>query len=118
KTLGESYDAGHFSLSGDYVYSGISSSGVYLLANATEGSKKQSFPFLRSESSFQTQRGSVSWNEPSGGFSSLVLEYGAPLPAGHPWLSGQPYQLDSNLLKISASNSSRKTSPELPANTF
>ncbi len=118
KTLGESYDAGHFSLSGDYVYSGIAASGVYLLGNVTEGSKQQSFPFLRSDSSFQTQRGSVSWNEPSGGFSSLVLEYGAPLPAGHPWLSGQPYQLDSSLFKIWASNSARKTSPELPANTF
>ncbi len=120
KTRGSAYDAGHFSVTDGYVYSGVNSSGAYILANVSEPGQQQSFPFLKGEVSIQTSRGYVVWNDPSGSFGSLSLEYGAAMPTGHPWLSGQPYTFaaQNSLFRVGAWDRSRNRSTELPANTF
>jgi hypothetical protein len=120
KAKGGAYDAGHYSLSGGFIYSGVNSSGLYLFGTATESNQKQSFPFLKQQVSIQTGKGYISWNDPSGSFSSLLLEYGASLPSGHPWLSGQPYQFtgQNSLLNITAYNRTKARSTSLPQNTF
>lgn len=71
------------------------------------------------ETSIQTNRGYVTWNDAAAG-GSLLLEYGVSLPAGHPWLSGQPYVFPSQtaLLRITAFDRAKKRSASLPANTF
>ena len=120
KLRGAAYDAGHYSLSGGFVYSGINSSGTYLLGQAGENSQQQSFPFLKPETSIQTNRGYVSWNDPDTVWGSLLLEYGVQMPSGHPWLSGQPYVFPTQnaLLRISALTRGKNRSTGLPANTF
>ena len=119
KTRGDTYDAHHYSLSSGFVYSGVNSSGTYLLGQVGESSQQQSFPFLKPETSIQTSRGYVSWNDPGTAWGSLLLEYGVAMPS-HPWLSGQPYVFSAQnaLLRITAYTRGKKRSASLPANTF
>ncbi len=120
KARGDAYDASHYSLSNGYVYSGVSSSGTYLLGQVSESGQQQSFPFFKAETSIQTNRGYVSWNDPDTAWGSLLLEYGVAMPAGHPWLSGQPYVFPAQnaLLRLTAYSRGKKRSASLPDNTF
>ncbi len=119
KTLAGSYDAGHFSSGDGFVYSGVSSSGIYIFGRAAEESSRLRVPCLKPQLQLQTTRTFVSWNDPQAPCSSLELEYSASADASHPWLSGSPYQLNSGqaLMRISALSRGRRGA-ELPANLF
>lgn len=120
KARGDAYDASHYSLSDGFVYSGVNSSGTYLLGQVGESGQQQSFPFFKPETSIQTSRGYVSWNDPDTAWGSLLLEYSVAMPTGHPWLSGQPYVFSAQnaLLRVTAYTRGKKRSPSLPDNTF
>ena len=119
KTLADSYDSDHYSSADGFVYSGISSSGIYIYGRATEESSRLSVPCLKPQLQLQTTRTFVSYSDPKAPCSSLELEYSASVPANHPWLSGSPYQLNSSqsLIRISALNRGRGIA-DLPANLF
>lgn len=119
KSLADGYDANHYTISDGFVYSGVSSSGVYIYGRATEESSRLRVPCLKPQLQLQTTRSYVSYNDPQPPCSSLKLEYSASVPSDHPWLSGSPYQLNSNqaLMRISAFNRGRSQA-ELPDNLF
>lgn len=119
KTLAASYDATHFSQANGYIYSGINSSGQYLLGIAAETSSSLALPCLKPELRIQTSRTYLSWQDSSLPCSSLLLEYAATVAEAHPWLSGKPYTLQNSqsILKISASARGRNVD-EIPANLF
>ncbi|MDP2173794.1 MAG: hypothetical protein Q8J62_08475 [Candidatus Cloacimonadaceae bacterium] len=119
KSFGTDYDASHYSVSSDFVYSGINSSGTYLFGNASESPIATSIPHLKPNAIIQYAKGFVSWQDSDTAFSSVLLEHKAPIAQQHPWLSGQPYTLGStvSMLKISAVSEKRERN-SLPANLF
>ena len=119
KTLADGYDANHYSSADGFIYSGVSSSGIYIFGGATEESSRLRVPCLKPQLQLQTTRTFVSYSDTQPPCNSLELEYSASVPSGHPWLSGSPYQLNSSqaLLRISALNRGRNQA-ELPANLF
>ncbi len=119
KTYAKEYDSSHFTQSNGYVYAGYASSGTYLYGVAGEASSTVNIPCLRPTAEIQTTRTQVSWEDESLPCTSLSFEYGAQLPAGHPWLSGSPFTVNNSksLLKLSAI-SRKGRGDELPLELF
>ncbi|MDZ4182509.1 MAG: hypothetical protein U1B83_06510, partial [Candidatus Cloacimonadaceae bacterium] len=119
KTYGTSYDDAHYSVSSGYVYSGINSSGTYLFGSAAENPSSSSIPHLKANAVIQYAKGYVSWQDSEPSLSRILLEHKALITETHPWLSGQPYTLNSStsILKLSILSGKHK-SATLPANLF
>lgn len=93
KTQADTYDANHFTRTGNYVYSGISHSAIYLYGSFTESSTVLNVPYYKAKQYIQTSRATLGWNSSTRrGYDKLVLNLAPNLPS-HPWLSGEPLQL-------------------------
>jgi hypothetical protein len=93
KTQADTYDEHHYTRTGSYVYTGISSSATYIYGSFTEASGSLSIPYYKARQYIQTSRASVGWNSSTRrGYDKLVLNLAPNLPS-HPWLSGEPLQL-------------------------
>lgn len=118
KSYGSSYDDTHFTQSNGFIYAGIASSGTYLLAPVTEPGTLR-VPCLKPQVQIQTQRLSLSWNDPSLPCNAVSFSFGTMLSATHPWLNGYPYTMSNRqaIMKIDALG--RKSPVDtLPANLF
>jgi hypothetical protein len=120
KTLAESYDASHYMVESGFVYFSAVKSGKYLWGDVSEDAAQQNFPCLKTEVSFQTNRGYVIWNDPANPCSSLTMEYGVSLNTTHPWLNGQPYTYNGvqTLFNLITFDWKKHRGNTLPANTF
>ncbi|MCB5261777.1 MAG: hypothetical protein M0Q16_03780 [Candidatus Cloacimonetes bacterium] len=117
KSHASAYDANHFTSADGYVYTGINSSGLYLLGNITESSSSLHVPCLKDKLFLQTQKTSVSYEDTKLPCTALRLEYKANVTSSHPWLNSLPYTLQQNqaLLSISPIGS---VSDALPKELF
>jgi hypothetical protein len=119
KTHAGAYDAEHFSTKDGFVYSGISSSGIYLFGSISESASVLTIPCLKPKLALQTQAGQISYEDPAPPCTELRLEYNASIAESHPWLNGSPYLLQQNraLLGITALGS-EAGSDALPKQLF
>ena len=63
KSHAAAYDAEHFTSGDGYVYTGINSSGLYLLGNISESSSSLHIPCLKDKLLLQTQKTTVSYQD-------------------------------------------------------
>ncbi|MCB5265619.1 MAG: hypothetical protein LHW41_05195 [Candidatus Cloacimonetes bacterium] len=114
KSYAAAYDAEHFTSSNGYVYTGINSSGLYLLGNISESSSALHVPCLKDKLIMQTQKTTISYQDSKLPCTSLRLEYNPSVTSSHPWLNSLPYALKQNqaLLFISAIGSRSDALPK------
>jgi hypothetical protein len=114
KTHAAAYDDNHFTTSDSYVYTGISSSGIYLYGHITEHSSSQQIPCLKDELYLEMERTTLSYQDSNPPCTAIRLDYGALVPDGHPWLSDLPYSLSNkqSLLQIVSLGSSTDALPQ------
>ena len=114
KSHAAAYDATHFTSSKGYVYTGINSSGLYLLGNITESSFSVQIPCLKDKLLLQTQKTTISYQDAKLPCTALRLEYKPSVSSNHPWLNSLPYSLNQEqaLLSISPIGSSSDALPK------
>lgn len=114
KSHAAAYDAEHFTSGDGYVYTGINSSGLYLLGNISESSSSMHIPCLKDKLLLQTQKTTVSYQDTKLPCSALRLEYNPEVSSNHPWLNALPYTLKQNqaLLSINPIGSANDALPK------
>ncbi|MBM4404291.1 MAG: hypothetical protein FJ042_07935, partial [Candidatus Cloacimonetes bacterium] len=116
KTSAGAYDADHFSSGDGYIYSGISYSGIYLLADDTGNQTQIRIPYLKSNCRIQTGNAEVSWNDPvRRDYTELSINLAPATDLTHPWFNGSPFHLSNVMPLARVDMFSRKTRSDLPA---
>jgi hypothetical protein len=93
KSPSDTYDAEHYSRTGNYVYTGMNTSATYLYGSFSESQNELVFPYLKGKQYIQTSQAVVNWSDTAKrGYSELRLNLNPSVPP-HPWLSGEPLQL-------------------------
>lgn len=114
KNHAAAYNEGHFTSSDGYIYTGVNSSGLYLLANITESTSSLLVPCLKDQLFLQTQKTTLSYQDANPPCTALRLEYNPAASCSHPWLNSLPYTLQQNqaLLSISTIDSKSDALPQ------
>jgi len=112
KEYGAAYDATHFSSSNGWVYAGYNGSGIYLYGAASESATTTILPCLKPDTWIHTAKADYSWSDTSLPCAFVTIDHAASIDASHPWLSGSPFTLTSNVSLFRVTAQTRKRDAE------